>query len=181
MIALNTPAPEWTMSSWLNTSTPISLASLKGRVVVVHAFQMLCPGCVSHGLPQALAIRQAFSENEVAVIGIHTVFEHHTVMNEQALQAFVHEYKIRFPIGIDLADGVNDVPMTMQEYGMRGTPSFLLIDRAGVLRQHHFGRLDDLRAGAMIGQLLAESIADSGIQSSHDTDTRNCDENACSV
>jgi hypothetical protein len=115
------------------------------------------------------------------VIGIHTVFEHHAVMNEQALQAFVSEYKIRFPIGIDRADGVHDVPMTMQEYGMRGTPSFLLIDRAGVLRQHHFGRIDDLRAGAMIGQLLAESIPDSDAIKEEATQSRQCDENACAV
>jgi hypothetical protein len=57
MIAVNIPAPEWSISSWINTPAPISLASLRGRVVVVHAFQMLCPGCVSHGIPQALAIR----------------------------------------------------------------------------------------------------------------------------
>ena len=45
--------PEWDMSTWLNAPAPITLASLRGRVVLLHAFQMLCPGCVAHGLPQA--------------------------------------------------------------------------------------------------------------------------------
>jgi hypothetical protein len=46
-------APELAVSRWFNTSTPLSLTALRGRVVLLHAFQMLCPGCVAHGTPQA--------------------------------------------------------------------------------------------------------------------------------
>lgn len=46
-------APPLQVSEWLNTPQPISLAPLRGRVVVLHAFQMLCPACVAHGLPPA--------------------------------------------------------------------------------------------------------------------------------
>ncbi|MFZ6747405.1 redoxin domain-containing protein [Undibacterium sp. Ren11W] len=157
MLKMNTPAPELSIFAWINTQAPLTLAELKGRVVVIHAFQMLCPGCVSHGLPQASAIHAAFPPSELAVIGIHTVFEHHAVMNANALRAFVHEYKIAFPIGIDTPDAVNGIPITMQSYGMRGTPSLIVLDRLGMVRLHHFGRLDDLRLGALIGQLLVES------------------------
>lgn len=38
-------APDWEISTWVNHD-PIALAELRGRVVVLHAFQMLCPGCV---------------------------------------------------------------------------------------------------------------------------------------
>ena len=49
-----TPAPPWSIDSWVQgTRTPLSLESLRGKVIVMHAFQMLCPGCVTHGLPQA--------------------------------------------------------------------------------------------------------------------------------
>jgi hypothetical protein len=159
MLKINTPAPELSISTWINSHAPLTLAELKGRVVVIHAFQMLCPGCVSHGLPQASAIHAAFPESELAVIGIHTVFEHHAAMNAYALKAFVHEYKIVFPIGIDTPDTVSAIPMTMQSYGMRGTPSLIILDSLGMVRLHHFGRIDDLRLGALIGQLLAESPA----------------------
>ncbi|MBX6419975.1 MAG: hypothetical protein IRZ06_03070 [Nevskia sp.] len=47
------PAPEWHTSAWLNCETPLSLSALRGRVVVVEAFQMPCPACVLHALPQA--------------------------------------------------------------------------------------------------------------------------------
>lgn len=39
---------------------------------------------------------------------------------------------------------------------MQGTPTLLLIDRAGRLRLQHFGTVDDLRLGAQLGRLLAE-------------------------
>src|SRR3546814_7943769 len=48
-------APAIEAVQWFNTDTPPSLDALHGRVVVIEAFQMLCPGCVSHGLPQAAA------------------------------------------------------------------------------------------------------------------------------
>ena len=39
--------PDWSVDRWLNTPKPISLPDLPGRVVVIEAFQMLCPdsGC----------------------------------------------------------------------------------------------------------------------------------------
>ena len=69
-------APEWDISEWLNTDQPLQLSGLRGRVVVIHAFQMLCPGCVSHGIPQATEIHNTFASDDLVVVGLHTVFEH---------------------------------------------------------------------------------------------------------
>jgi hypothetical protein len=150
-------APELMVSHWLNTDSAITLAALRGRVVVVHAFQMLCPSCVSHGLPQAAKIAATFPRADVAVIGLHTVFEHHAVMGVEALKAFVHEYRIDFPVGVDKASAESAIPLTMQAYRMQGTPSLVLIDRQGIVRLHHFGRMDDMQLGALIGQLVMET------------------------
>lgn len=151
-------APSWSVSQWMNTRDAITLESLRGTVVVLHAFQMLCPGCVSHGIPQAKSIHQAFPPDKLKVIGLHTVFEHHDAMGPVALAAFLHEYRVGFPVGIDQAGHNNPIPLTMQAYRMQGTPSLVLIDKTGHIRLHHFGQLDDLRVGAVIGQLLTESI-----------------------
>jgi AhpC/TSA family len=152
------PAPPLQVDHWLNTPRPITLAALRGRVVALHAFQMLCPGCVSHGLPQATRMHELFPAEQLAVIGLHTVFEHHDVMQPRAaLQAFVHEYRLAFPIAIDSPDPRGGaVPLTMQALGLRGTPSLILLDKQGRIRLHEFGRVDDLRVGALIGQLIAE-------------------------
>lgn len=150
-------ADELIVAEWVNTDKPISLSALRGKIVVLHAFQMLCPGCVSHGIPQAVKIHNAFSRDDVVVLGLHTVFEHHAVMNPAALKVFMHEYKIPFPVGIDTAQADHPTPLTMQAYELRGTPSMVLIDRNGFVRLSHLGQIDDLHVGAVLGQLIAET------------------------
>lgn len=157
MPALFDTAPALQVSQWLNSAAPISLQSLRGRVVAVFTFQMLCPACVAHSLPQALRVREVFDSTDVVVLGLHTVFEHHTAMTEVALRAFAHEYRLDFPLGIDRAAAPGDpVPATMREYGLRGTPSLLLVDRQGRLRLNHFGHVADLQLGALLAGLVAE-------------------------
>lgn len=147
--------PPWTIAHWLNTPAPIALESLRGRAVLAVAFQMLCPGCVSQGLPQAQRARATFSENDLAVVGLHTVFEHHEAQGSvAALSAFLHEYRIGFPVGIDAQDAHG--PVTMRTYGMRGTPTTLLYDRAGRVRMHQFGHVDDMRLGAAIMAVIGD-------------------------
>lgn len=153
------PAPELDVAQWFNTEAPLTLAALSGRVVVLHAFQMLCPGCVSEGLPQARRIAAHFPAAEVAVIGLHTVFEHHEAMPPVSLAAFIHEYRLSFPIGVDRPAERGPIPHTMAAYGMQGTPSLILIDRAGLIRRHAFGAEGDLVVGAEIARLLAEPAA----------------------
>ena len=152
-------APALEAAAWLNTDRALTLEGLRGQVVLLHAFQMLCPGCVSHGLPQTARAFDQFGARGLAVIGLHTVFEHHAVMGEDALAAFVHEYRWRFPIMIDQPSSSGPVPRTMARYGWRGPPTTVLIDRTGHVRLNHFGHLDDLSLGAAIGHLLAEDAS----------------------
>lgn len=148
-------APDLQVTTWLNTDQPITLAALRGKVVLLHAFQMLCPGCVNHGLPQARRVRQTFTD-EVVVIGLHTVFEHHDVMTPAALETFNAEFRWNFPIGIDEASSRGPIPQTMRAYDLQGTPSHILIDRHGRVRLRHLGQIEDLALGGLIGQLLAD-------------------------
>jgi hypothetical protein len=147
--------PEWQVGAWLNTPAPVTLASLRGRVVLLHTFQMLCPGCVAYGLPQAERVHQAFPASALAVVGLHTVFEHHEVMTVEALRVFVHEYRWSFPIGVDQPGGKGAPSRTMTDYGLRGTPSCIVLDREGRVCLHHLGKMDDLLLGAVLGQLIA--------------------------
>ena len=82
-------APPLEAVRWFNTKAPITLDALEGRVVVIEAFQMLCPGCVSHGLPQARRVADTFAPADVAVIGLHSVFEHHAAQGPEALEPFL--------------------------------------------------------------------------------------------
>ena len=147
------PAPELMTSQWFNCDQPQSLVEHHGKVVVVVAFQMLCPGCVSHSLPQAQQVDDMFPDDKVSVLGLHSVFEHHDAMTPTSLEAFLHEYRITFPVGVDAASK-SGLPKTMEFYGMRGTPTLLLIAPDGTLAEHHFGRIPDMRLGAEITALI---------------------------
>lgn len=138
----------------------MTLARLRGRVVLLHAFQMLCPGCVLHGIPQAQRVAAAFADAPLTVVGLHTVFEHHDVMGPAALDVFLHEYRVTFPVAVDQpnASGTG-LPATMQAYAMRGTPTVVLIDAEGLVRRHVFGSYTDLQLGHDLGQLIAEAEA----------------------
>lgn len=149
-------APPLQVSQWFNTNGPIDLADLRGKVVALHAFQMLCPGCTLHGLPQTQRLWELFRRDDLMVVGLHTVFEHHAVMGAAALQVFIREYRWGFPIGIDQPAEHNPIPRTMQTYGLQGTPSLVLLDRRGRVRLQQLGRMDDIMLGLAVGQLLAE-------------------------
>ena len=159
------PAPPWQVSRWFNTGGPgagdaFGLDALRGRPVFLHAFQMLCPGCVQHAVPQSLKVAATFAGSDLAVVGLHTVFEHHHAMGPDALAVYLHENRVAYPVGVDAYSGDDPasapLPLTMQAYGLQGTPTLILIDRHGRLRRQHFGLIDDLRLGAEIATLLAE-------------------------
>lgn len=67
---------------------------------------MLCPGCVLHDLPQAQKIHGMFDYEDVTLIGLNTVFEHHAAMTPTALDAFID---------------TGQAQVTMRAYSMRGT------------------------------------------------------------
>ena len=147
--------PELVTAQWFNAPEPLSLKKLKGKVVVLVAFQMLCPGSLRHSLPQAGRIARAFTNDEVAVVGLHMVFENHADMSPSQLEPFLKQEHIEFPIAVDKVNG-SGLPETMEAYGMQGTPTLLVFDRQGRLRRHYLGAVDDVRLGAEIMALCIE-------------------------
>ena len=98
--------------------------------------RMLCPGCVSHGLPQAMRVHRVFNRDEVAVVGLHTVFEHHDAQGSRAaLAAFLHEYKITFPVGIDAPSDRGGLPKNDGPRWHEGNPDSAPCRSAGALAE----------------------------------------------
>lgn len=148
---------------WLGAKDSFSLDQLSGKVVAVHAFQMLCPGCVLHGIPQAQKFSNLFDEKFLTVLGLHTVFEHHEAMQEKSLQAFLHEFRVRFPVGIDTPQANNPLPVSMEKFKLRGTPSWLLFNKKGELVINLFGRVEDAAFSTMVTQVIYEDNLDKKI------------------
>ena len=162
------PHFELSVSQWFNTDSAITLEQLKGRVVVVGAFQMLCPGCVTHSIPQLKKLHELSKDLPLTVIGLHTVFEHHQAMQPHALEAFIHEYRLSFAVGVAAYAGNSLMPKTMEEWHMRGTPSTFVFSANGDLSLHQFGHIDDLLLGVFVGQLIAAVIAPTHLSSEKD-------------
>ena len=67
-------------------------------------------------------VAEIFADAPLAVVGVHTVFEHHEAMRVPSLRAFLHEYRVRFPIGVD-APGAGGEPTPQTMRAPRSRPS----------------------------------------------------------
>jgi len=153
MLRIGDAVPEWDVTRWLGGDVD-ALRAQRGRVVVVHAFQMLCPGCIYRGIPQAIELAKLVGPSQVRVLGLHTVFEHHDAMGEASLAAFLDELRVPFPVDVDRHDTPQRHPATMRAWGLRGTPSTVVVDRDGRLAHQAFGAESDLSLALRIGRLL---------------------------
>ncbi|MGE0855114.1 MAG: peroxiredoxin family protein, partial [Hyphomicrobiaceae bacterium] len=148
--------PEIVAAKWFNADPPPQLAGLKGKVVVLGAFQIACPGSTRHLMPQLARLQSQFQDDEVAVIGLHTVFEQHEAQTVAKLGEYIEENEVTFPVAVDQPNG-GPLPETMDAYELQGTPTLLVFDRQGRLRRHYLGQVDDMRLAAEVMALTIES------------------------
>jgi thiol-disulfide isomerase/thioredoxin len=153
-------APPLEVCAWTNTP-PLTLEALRGKVVMLHVFQLHCPACVELATPQAQRVHERFASSGVIVLGLHSVFERHDEADAAALDRYLKEARLTFPIGIDTPDVHDGIPLTMRAYQLDGTPSTVLIDAAGRLRMKRLGHMSDLELGAALGRLLHEASGSS--------------------
>ena len=135
-------AQQLQVQKWLNSPENYDFNVESPKIKMIHAFQMLCPGCVYHGIPQTVELFERLQGLPVEVVALHTVFEHHHVMTVEALEVFIHEWRLPFPVGVDQPLIDERIPATMKAYQMQGTPTTLIIDQQGEMLLQHFGLLN---------------------------------------
>ena len=150
-------APGWQVSEWIN-GDPGKLSDQKGKVVLIHFFQLWCPGCNDFSIPLFQEWDEKFgSRRDVTVVSIHTVFEGHDVQTPERLRSFVEEHGIRHPVGIDAYPSPgSEIPITMDRFETGGTPHVAIIDKQGLLRFTHFGHFEVGPVEAYIERMLAD-------------------------
>lgn len=128
------PAPSWKNTSWLNTEQAVSLADLRGRVVLLNFWVFTCGNC-TRTVPSLVHFDRRYREQGLTLLGIHTpefppyAGEHDRTNVARALK----QYDIRYPNAQD-----ND-SRTWDLYRIRYWPSFVLIDKQGVVRYEGYG------------------------------------------
>jgi cytochrome c biogenesis protein CcdA/thiol-disulfide isomerase/thioredoxin len=141
------PAPELMgITAWINSS-PLTLASLRGKVVLLHFWTFACINC-QHVQPYIKAWWSEYQRQGLVVIGVHTPelsFERDLGNVREAVQ----QDGVSFPVAFDPAFA------TWNAYHNGAWPAMYFIDRDGEIRHVHGGEGDYATSEQVIRELLA--------------------------
>jgi thiol-disulfide isomerase/thioredoxin len=117
-------APEFAdIEGWLNTGAPLSIAGLRGKVVLVDFWTYSCINC-RRTIPYLNRWQSEYGPHGLQVIGIHTP-EFSFERTSRNVAADVQALGIQYPVGQDNAR------QTWKAWNNRAWPAFYLIDQAG--------------------------------------------------
>ncbi len=116
-------APEITGGQgWLNTDKPLSIAALKGKVVLLDFWTYGCINCI-HIIPDLKKLEEKYA-NQLVVIGVHSA-KFQNEKETENIRRIILRYEIEHPVYNDSEYAV------WQSYGVRAWPTQVLIDPAG--------------------------------------------------
>jgi cytochrome c biogenesis protein CcdA/thiol-disulfide isomerase/thioredoxin len=154
------PAPEFKETEdWFNTpgNRPLTLASLRGRVVLIDFWTYTCINCI-RTLPYLKAWDAAYRKDGLTIVGVETpefAFEHDAGNVASAIASF----GIRYPVVQDNEYG------TWDAYDNEDWPADYLIDANGDVRYLAVGEGDYARTESAIRALLAAAGHEVGAKS----------------
>jgi len=118
-------APEITGGrGWLNTDKPLSLAALKGKIVLLDFWTYGCINCM-HIIPDLKKLEAKYA-NQLVVIGIHSA-KFQNEKDTENIRHIILRYEIEHPVYNDSEFAV------WQSYSIRAWPTQVLIDPAGYI------------------------------------------------
>jgi thiol-disulfide isomerase/thioredoxin len=116
--------------TWLN-STPVRLADVRGKVVLLDFFEYSCVNCI-RTFPYLDEWRKRYASDGLVVVGVHTP-QYGFSMDPQNVNAGVRRLGVTFPVVVDSNFHIADA------YGNRFSPRVFLIDKTGTVRFDHTG------------------------------------------
>jgi len=169
-------ASEWRCSEWIN-GDPGPLSGQRGKVVIVHFFQMWCPGSNEFSLPLLRQWEQRYADRpDVLLVSVHSVFEGHAAQTPELLRVFVADQRLHHPVCIDAYPHPGaETPLTMESYRAEGTPQLAIVDKVGNLRFSHFGVFDPGPVEFFINRLADDkgtSVGKTGSSKGKATETK---------
>jgi thiol-disulfide isomerase/thioredoxin len=132
-------------TGWLN-SEPLTVAELRGRVVVVNFWTLTCINWLRQE-PYVRAWSRAYRDDGLIVLGVHTpefTFEH----EPERVRRATAEMAIDYPVALDNDYGV------WRAFTNHYWPALYFVDREGIIRDTHFGEGRYEQSERVIQQLL---------------------------
>jgi DNA-binding beta-propeller fold protein YncE len=164
-----TPAPDFPAGlDWLNTSEPLTLSDLRGKVVLLDFWTYGCINCM-HIIPELKALEVKYA-GELVVIGVHSAkFDNEG--DTENIRRIVQRYELEHPV-------VNDREFQIwTQYGARAWPTLVIIDPEGNVLGYHAGEgiydrfdfviggmIDEFDAIGRIDRTPLETILDQNLQ-----------------
>ena len=143
---LGKPAPAFTVQR-LGGGEPVTLASLKGRPVVLNFWASWCLACRDEAhILQATHMRYEKNAAKLRVVGIAIQD------TEEKAMAFARKYGKTYTLGID-----NDAGDISLSYGLYGVPETFFIDAGGIIRYKQVGAVTAELVEREAGKLLGKS------------------------
>jgi len=147
-------APELVgISGYINTDY-VSLADLRGKVVLVDFWTYSCINCI-RTIPYLNAWHEKYADEGLVIIGVHTP-EFEFEKNYDNVKAAVEKFGIEYPVAQDNDKG------TWKAYENRYWPRKYLVDDEGYIRYDHIGEGAYAETEKVIQSLLAERAAAQG-------------------
>jgi thiol-disulfide isomerase/thioredoxin len=148
-------APEFPPLEWLNTDRPISLAGLRGKIVLLDFWTYGCINCM-HIIPDLKRLEDKYPD-ELVVIGVHSA-KFRNEGDTENLRQIVLRYELEHPV-------INDRDfLVWRAYGARAWPTLVLIDPEGRVVGKHSGEdvfePFDKVIGAMVIEFDAKGLID---------------------
>jgi thiol-disulfide isomerase/thioredoxin len=141
-------APELTKITSFINSKPITLADLRGKVVLVDFWTYSCINCI-RTIPYLNAWYEKYADKGLVIVGVHTP-EFGFEKDYNNVQAAVEKFHIRYPVAQD------NEKQTWNAYDNRYWPRKYLIDADGYIRYDHIGEGGYTETEKVIQSLLAE-------------------------
>jgi thiol-disulfide isomerase/thioredoxin len=147
--AIQTAAPNFTgISNWFN-SAPLTIANLRGKVVLVDFWTYGCINCVNT-LPHVTELYAKYKDRGLVVVGVHTP-EFPFEKSASNVQAALKRHGITYPVAQDNAS------QTWSAYNNRYWPAQYIVNPVGQIVYQHDGEGQYEQMDRIIMQLLNKS------------------------
>lgn len=146
--AVGLPAPELTGAlTWIN-SIPVTLAELRGKVVLIDFFEYSCVNCI-RTFPYLKEWQRRYAPFGFAIVGVHTP-QYGFSMDPVNVFAGITRLGLTFPVAVDSEFQIADA------YQNRFWPRVFLVDKEGKVRFDHTGEGAYEEIEATIQRLIRE-------------------------
>jgi thiol-disulfide isomerase/thioredoxin len=145
---LRSPAPELKGGrGWLNTAKPLSLAALKGKIVLLDFWTYGCINCI-HIIPHLKQLEQKYA-NQLVILGIHSG-RYENERETENIRRIILRYDVEHPV-------YNDADFTVLDaYKVKSWPTRVLIDPAGNIVGRAEGEGNYEQFDRVIGRIAAD-------------------------